>query len=218
MSDQTNNDEPRDARDTIESQAEAGDIEAAIATSRTIEDTEKREDTLRDVAKSLAKDEQGDAAIALAKGIEILTIRVWALEEIGAELRSYRPTEALRALGAQMHTEESLEPEQRPVDRFLEGLAKLTEATGVTVDGCGCCGSPFSTSVSDRDAKGGRYVMSRNRNNIEFVNGRVCEALRWCEEKSVRYDILYRDGTLAYFEGEESREHHEERWEYDRTG
>ena len=116
MSDQTNNDEPRDARDTIESQAEAGDIEAAIATSRTIEDTEKREDTLRDVAKSLAKDEQGDAAIALAKGIDNLTIRVWALDEIGTELRSqHRPTEALSALGAQMHTEESLEPEQRRV-------------------------------------------------------------------------------------------------------
>ena len=116
-----------------------------------------------------------------------------------------------------MHTEESLEPEQRRVDRFLEGLAKLTEATGVTVDGCGCCGSPFSTSVSDRDAKGGRYVTSRNRNNIEFVNGRVCDALRWCEEKSVRYATLYSNGTLAYFEGEERREHHEERWEYDRT-
>ncbi|WP_026949135.1 hypothetical protein [Alloalcanivorax xenomutans] len=31
--------------------------------------------------------------------------------------------------------------------RFLAGLEKLTRDTGVAVDGCGCCGSPYLTEI-----------------------------------------------------------------------
>ena len=30
---------------------------------------------------------------------------------------------------------------------FLVGLAELTRKTGISVDGCGCCGSPFLVKV-----------------------------------------------------------------------
>ena len=30
---------------------------------------------------------------------------------------------------------------------FLRGLTKLTKKTGIAIDGCGCCGSPFLTKV-----------------------------------------------------------------------
>ena len=33
--------------------------------------------------------------------------------------------------------------------KFLEGLFKLTEETGVAIDGCHCCGSPWLYMIED---------------------------------------------------------------------
>ena len=34
-------------------------------------------------------------------------------------------------------------------DRFLEGLTKLTRETGIVVESCGCCHSPFLSPESE---------------------------------------------------------------------
>ena len=34
-------------------------------------------------------------------------------------------------------------------DRFLEGLTELTRETGIVVESCGCCHSPFLSSESN---------------------------------------------------------------------
>lgn len=33
---------------------------------------------------------------------------------------------------------------RKDVDGFLKALAELSEEFGISIDGCGCCGSPFA--------------------------------------------------------------------------
>ncbi len=49
----------------------------------------------------------------------------------------------------------SLEGQAR-VDAFLVALTALSEAHGITIGGCGCCGSPSLDNMTD-DMKGGNY-------------------------------------------------------------
>jgi hypothetical protein len=35
--------------------------------------------------------------------------------------------------------------------KFLQGLEKLTRETGVSIGGCGCCGSPFLSELEIKD-------------------------------------------------------------------
>lgn len=35
--------------------------------------------------------------------------------------------------------------------KFLIGLEKLTRETGIAISGCGCCGSPFMSSVEKKE-------------------------------------------------------------------
>ena len=42
---------------------------------------------------------------------------------------------------------------------FLIGLEKLTRETGIKIDGCGCCGSPYLLEADITDARSG-YGMS----------------------------------------------------------
>lgn len=44
---------------------------------------------------------------------------------------------------------------ERDMQAFLRKLSKLTRQTGITIDGCGCCGSPFL--VHDGTALGDLY-------------------------------------------------------------
>jgi len=47
--------------------------------------------------------------------------------------------------GWNMKTKEDREKE------FMTGLAKLTRETGITIGGCGCCGSPSLNEGSDAE-------------------------------------------------------------------
>ena len=49
-------------------------------------------------------------------------------------------------------------------NRFLEGLTKLSNETGVKIGGCGCCGSPW---LDDCNGKGD-YLWNRDFENIEY--------------------------------------------------
>lgn len=40
---------------------------------------------------------------------------------------------------------------------FLEALTKLSQEHGVQIGGCGCCGSPFLSLISD-DQRNGHYT------------------------------------------------------------
>jgi len=43
---------------------------------------------------------------------------------------------------------------------FLEGLTKLTKRHGITIGGCGCCGSPWIMQYERDKLKGGHYEMA----------------------------------------------------------
>ena len=191
--------------------AKAGDIAGAIEAGKAIEDARERNWALRDAARALAQAEQGDAAISLLRNIEDARARLRGLNEVVEAAIPQDQETALRALGVMLATEaEAGEDEQDP---FLKGLARLTSRWKTTVGGCGCCGSPYTTYVGDRDARRGRYISGDNGRDMEFVNGRVCDALRWCEKKGVRYRLLHKDGTLTYVDEEGTeRTHRLKRW------
>ena len=46
---------------------------------------------------------------------------------------------------------------------FLAGLTELTLKTGVVIDGCGCCGSPYLLSNAEDLARGNRYGYVRGQ-------------------------------------------------------
>ena len=44
--------------------------------------------------------------------------------------------------------------DQERYREFLKGLVKLTKKTGLVIDGCGCCGSPWLANLDDSDYAG----------------------------------------------------------------
>lgn len=54
--------------------------------------------------------------------------------------------------------------------QFLLGLRELTLKYGVTISGCGCCGSPFLSDIEEVDTtEYGGYAVENNGDNLRFV-------------------------------------------------
>lgn len=53
------------------------------------------------------------------------------------------------------------------VKKFLEGLNKLSEETGIIIWGCSCCGSP---NLEER-TKLGHYEVQGSGSRLTFVGG-----------------------------------------------
>ena len=45
-------------------------------------------------------------------------------------------------------------------EEFLRALGELSQRFGITIGGCGCCGSPFLRERDDDDLRRGRYFVS----------------------------------------------------------
>lgn len=48
---------------------------------------------------------------------------------------------------------------------FMEGLAALTQKTGIAIGGCGCCDSPYLWTPKFND---GQYTTDEDGNNVSF--------------------------------------------------
>ena len=57
--------------------------------------------------------------------------------------------------------------------QFLLGLRELTLKYGVTISGCGCCGSPYLSDLSDTEKVDtlelGGYAVEDDGDNLKFV-------------------------------------------------
>ena len=72
---------------------------------------------------------------------------------------------------AQRLTKADLPPSYAPTpaeQAFLDGLNELTARTGVKVQGCGCCGSPWLMD----GAAGGHYELSDYAVSLQWVADR----------------------------------------------
>lgn len=53
--------------------------------------------------------------------------------------------------------------------RFLVGLTRLTQETGVAIRGCGCCGSPFLIDAKRTSSESG-YCCQRQDEDVTWVD------------------------------------------------
>ncbi len=51
---------------------------------------------------------------------------------------------------------------------FLNELTKLSRFYGVDIDGCGCCGSPYLSDVSDKDLTNYKYTVTNGEDHLKF--------------------------------------------------
>lgn len=61
-----------------------------------------------------------------------------------------------------------IDTDSEAAKEFMIGLQKLTEATGVAVEGCGCCGSPHLTDARDEEQY---YTLDKDGSNITHGGG-----------------------------------------------
>ena len=63
------------------------------------------------------------------------------------------------------------------LDKFLAELTELTKKYGITIDGCGCCGSPWCSRLEDGapvgdlldwDAENQKYVIDSKLAPFDF--------------------------------------------------
>jgi hypothetical protein len=54
---------------------------------------------------------------------------------------------------------------KKELKEFLDGLTELSLKTGVTIGGCGCCGSPYTTNESIK----GKYSYNIIDDDVEDV-------------------------------------------------
>lgn len=68
---------------------------------------------------------------------------------------------------------------QAKSDAFLAALTALSETHGITIGGCGCCGSPSLTIMREAE-KGGRYqVDGEARTSHDGASAYLGDALTW---------------------------------------
>lgn len=60
-------------------------------------------------------------------------------------------------------------PRESQKRKFLEGLFKLTEETGVAIDGCHHCGSPWLYMVEDFEVIA-KYRVNNSAECLELLN------------------------------------------------
>lgn len=60
------------------------------------------------------------------------------------------------------------------VMKFLEGLSELSNKTGITVHGCGCCGSPFLDEL-EKGQEVKEYTIANNGDEYEYLKAQITE-------------------------------------------
>ena len=53
--------------------------------------------------------------------------------------------------------------------KFIDGLNKLTQETGLTIGSCGCCFSPWLYPIEDEQEPDGEYGFREHNDDIELI-------------------------------------------------
>ena len=54
--------------------------------------------------------------------------------------------------------------------KFLEELSELTKKYNISIEGCGCCGSPFLVYLGNKTVIGENISWNENKQVYEMVN------------------------------------------------